>query len=938
MCLSPFRTQEAIGYTGSTHLLEHLMFKGSSNFNKANGKSIWDLLQTAGCQINATTWFDRTNYFELAPIEALETCAAIEADRMRGAFIREEDRQTEMTVVRNEFERGENDPVQALEKAIWATAFQAHPYHHSTIGWRSDIENVPIERLQAFYREYYHPSNAVVTIIGDVTVESALALVDKHFGPIPPSPKAIPPMYTAEPPQEGPRRIVIKRPGQNPVVGIAHKTPHALSPDSYPLIVLARALGSGKTARLYKRLVDTAICTRIAADNDAFRDAGLFTVYAFLTASANPEEVEKQILEELENVRQNGITADELARAKSQIRAQNAFARDGTYSMASKINEAIAAGDWKYYTELPAKIEAVTLEDVQRVARRYLDEDWRTTGYFIPRMKKDESVGLSDSEKIPEIPSTAQPRSDSLALEAINGETASGLEAGTRLADRIVELNPVEGCRLFVLKTPVKDVIKIQGSLLGGEHFGKPMVAHLFSRMLAEGTKTRSKFEIGEMLENKGASLTFSGESDSFRIMFSGRALKEDLGMVIGLLGEMLRETRLDPADFEQMKKRVETELNKRKENTSFMASQRLYQQLYPPDHPNYSRPIDEEIEALKAMTVGDLVDFQIKLGLGDFIIATVGDVDADIISSAVQLSLGGFKRSDFKIEAPRIKAFPAKAEEIIVNMPGKTSANVAFGQPIGISRDDPKFYPLYLASFILGGNFSARLMQTVRDRDGLTYGIGSSINGIDDGLDGTFMVMATFAPSMIERGIASTMEQLQLWASQGVTDEECAAKKQTVTGTYRVRLATCDGLAGAIVTNAQRGKPLSFLDGETLFVFRCPCKSHKNVGRVSFHNQRDCTGRNTPRYRHDSGGQVDNGQGRKHLAARFRCKVVITFFSFLSVRFPHNSKSAPCFKNSSPSHNSPSNHARAPIPGLATQYSQRKRAHSRTCLDSSLR
>ena len=158
---------EAIGYTGATHLLEHLMFKGSKKFNKEKNTAIWSELQNVGAQINATTWNDRTNYFEVVPSEHLERAIAIEADRMRNAFLKDEDRQPEMTVVRNEFERGENSPFDVLDKNIWATAYQAHPYHHSTIGWRSDIENVSTKRLQELYNMYYWPNTATATIIGD---------------------------------------------------------------------------------------------------------------------------------------------------------------------------------------------------------------------------------------------------------------------------------------------------------------------------------------------------------------------------------------------------------------------------------------------------------------------------------------------------------------------------------------------------------------------------------------------------------------------------------------------------------------------------------------------------------------------------------------------------------------------------------------------------
>ena len=246
---------EAVGHTGATHLLEHLMFKGSEKYNKDNGNSIWKVLQDVGAQINATTWFDRTNYFELLPKEHLDRAVSIEADRMRGAFIRDEDRQPEMTVVRNEYERGENDPFEVLDKNIWATAYQAHPYHHPTIGWRADIENISTDRLKEFYNTFYWPNNATATVIGDFSVEEILDLVWKSFGKIPRSPNTIPVMYTEEPPQEGLRRVEVKRVGEAPIVGVAHKSPEGSHRDTYPLHILGSILGSGKSSRFYRKLL-----------------------------------------------------------------------------------------------------------------------------------------------------------------------------------------------------------------------------------------------------------------------------------------------------------------------------------------------------------------------------------------------------------------------------------------------------------------------------------------------------------------------------------------------------------------------------------------------------------------------------------------------------------------------------------------------------------
>jgi len=376
---------EAIGHTGATHLLEHLMFKGSKKYNKENNTAIWTELQNIGAQINATTWNDRTNYFEVVPSEHLERAIAIEADRMRNAFLKDEDRQPEMTVVRNEFERGENSPFDVLDKNIWATAYQAHPYHHSTIGWRSDIENVSTKRLQEFYNVYYWPNNATVTVIGDFEKKQTLALIKKYFGAHGRSQHAIPEMYTEEPAQEGPRRIMVKRAGQTGIVGVGHKTPEGLNQDIYALQVLGKTLTEGKISRLYKRIVDPGLATSLFMYDFPFKDCGMFISYVFLTPETDHNVVEEIILGEYRQIIKEGIKQKELDRAKAQIKANIAFSRDGSYAVASALNEAIAIGDWTFYSTFMNHIIKVSRKDVQRVAEKYLIEDQSTTGWFIPQ-------------------------------------------------------------------------------------------------------------------------------------------------------------------------------------------------------------------------------------------------------------------------------------------------------------------------------------------------------------------------------------------------------------------------------------------------------------------------------------------------------------------------------------------------------------------------
>ena len=229
---------EAVGYTGATHLLEHMLFKGTPTYNKKNGTQIAAVLQKHGAIFNADTWLDRTRYFEMLPSDQLELAIHLEADRMRNSFIADEDRQLEMTVVRNELERGENDPGRILDERVWAMAFREHPYHHPTIGWRSDVEGIPTTRLKEFYDTYYHPDNATVIVVGDFATEDALELIEKHFGGIPPAAHPIPPMYTVEPPQQGEIRFVLRRVGQLGIVQMAWHVPEATHPDSGALAVL----------------------------------------------------------------------------------------------------------------------------------------------------------------------------------------------------------------------------------------------------------------------------------------------------------------------------------------------------------------------------------------------------------------------------------------------------------------------------------------------------------------------------------------------------------------------------------------------------------------------------------------------------------------------------------------------------------------------------
>jgi len=785
---------EAIGYTGSTHLLEHLMFKGSRKFNTKKGNSVFQTLQSLGARMNATTWLDRTNYFAVLPSEHLETLIEIEADRMRNAYIKEEDRQSEMTVVRNEFERGQNSPSGVLDENIWATAYQAHPYHHSTIGWKEDIENVSIERLREFYDTFYWPNNATAIAIGDFTEKEALSMVKKHFGKIRKSTKPIPEVYTAEPKQEGIRTITLKRAGQQGIVGVAHKTPAATHPDAPAFMVLSSILSSGKNSRFYKNITDKGLTTSVYIWDSLFRDPGLFTVYANLSPDINHKTVEKAVVDEYEKIKKDGVSDEEVKNAQTQLIASMKFRQDGSYAIASGLNEAIASGDWTLYTTYDEKIGTVTKEDVQRIVKKYFKEDLSTIGYFIPLGAGGQNKKLATSAK---------------DLEKMKLKHYSEEEL---LSSKVVDTEPVEGIRLLTLKRG-SGVVTLTGSMLGGDIYasGNTRTADVVAAMLDQGTTNMTKFEISAKLESAGARLGFfSGQA---RVGFSGKFLSEDTKIVFDLLADQLKNPLFAEEDLNKVKKRQVANYKRSKESTRGNATNNMLKAFYGTGHQNSPTDPDKAIEEIKKITPKNLKDFHSKnYGAGTMVIVAVGDVDHNSLESLIKEGFGGWKKSPLQEKKEPGTAKKA-SDKVYVTMQDKTSTDFLVGTALGIDRYHPDYLPLYVATHTLGGNFSARLMQTVRVKEGLTYGINSSMRGFGNGNDGYWMVGGTFSPKLLSKGESSTLREIQKWAEEGITQKELDITKSTLTGGFQVGFDSTGGLAGGILDAIIVHGDLTYLD-----------------------------------------------------------------------------------------------------------------------------
>ena len=372
---------EATGHTGSTHILEHLMFKGSKKFPSKKGVSALDILGKRGALVNASTWLDRTNYYEVLPSEHFEFALELEADRMRNAIITQKHLKEELPAVISEYAMHENNPSESLSNGMWATAFMAHPYHHPTIGWLSDIENTSVKKLKNFYDTYYHPNNAVVTIVGDVEKRKALSLVQKYFGVYKKSEKEIPFPHTTEPEQTGKRFFEINRNGKN-IVAVAFKVPEALSEDTPNIVALNELLASGKTSRLYRALVDTGMASSVWSEYMSFYDSSLMAFFVTLNNGVKHEDVENVITNVCKKVVSKGVLKNELSRALNSYLTEMGVGTDGHYALLSTLNEAIATGDWRFFFNLSKKLNKVTPKTVREVAKKYLNENGMTVGYY----------------------------------------------------------------------------------------------------------------------------------------------------------------------------------------------------------------------------------------------------------------------------------------------------------------------------------------------------------------------------------------------------------------------------------------------------------------------------------------------------------------------------------------------------------------------------
>jgi zinc protease len=753
---------EDYGERGMAHLLEHMLFKGSPRHANPKGE-----LLKRGARYNGTTSYDRTNYFETFPAsqETLEFVLDLEADRMVNARVSKKDLDSEMTVVRNEFEAGENSPFSLLRERTSAAAYMWHNYGRAIIGTRSDIENVPIERLQAFYRHYYQPDNAVLVIAGRFDPQRALGTVSQTFGRIPKPERVLRTTYTAEPPQDGERLVILRRVGDVQLATAMYHVPPGAHPEYVAVDLLTQVLVTQPSGRLHKALVETGIAATSFGAERQMRESGSVYFGVSVNKDASLERARDVLLTTLEGFATKPVTDEEVERARTKLKNDIEQLLANSRSLALALSEFVAIGDWRLLFLYREQLGKATRADVQRAAVAYLKPANRTLGLFYPT-PQPERVAMPPPPSVATLLKDLRSPSDIAIGEAFD-PTPENIEA------RVVRKTLPSGMKLALLpkKTRGGTVFAQLGLRWGNEvtTANRNAACSVANTMLSRGTLKRTRGELRDALDRLQATVNVSTEGATIQ------TIRANLPETLRLAAEMLREPSFPQAEFEQVKRQLLSSLDTQRTDPQALASLSMGRHLhpYPTDHWLYTPTLDERAERIKAVTLEDARRcYRELVGATNSEFAIVGDFDPVEIGLLVESLF-----ADWKTPGPykRIsqRYFDVQRMDRLIETPDKANAVFRAGLNLKLRDDHPDYAALVLGNYLIGGSSDARLARRVRERDGLSYSVGSwlAVNPQDEASE--FGIYAIHAPQNRARVEAAVLEEIRRALDDGFSAQE---------------------------------------------------------------------------------------------------------------------------------------------------------------------
>lgn len=790
---------EGYGETGMAHLLEHMVFKGTPTH-----PNVPKALQDRGAVFNGTTWVDRTNYYETLPAgdENLEFAIRLEADRMVNSFIKREDLLSEFSVVRNEFEMGENSPPNILSQRMMAVAYEWHNYGKSTIGNRTDIERVPIENLQAFYKRFYQPDNAMLVVAGKFDPEKALAYIQKYFGSIPRPKRKLDQTYTEEPAQDGERLVTLRRVGDVGVVGAIYHVPAGPHPEFAAVQILSQALTSAPSGRLYKALVESKKAASVNSSAYAWHDPGVLEIAAEVRKDQSLEEVQKTLLEVLEKeLRQHPITQEEVDRARRQLLKARELAADNPTQIAIQLSDWAAQGDWRLYFLDRDRLEKITPAEVNAVVEKYLVRTNRTLGVFVP-------TEAPERTPIPAAGPIAEMVKDYKGRQAV----AKGEEfdvSPANIESRVSRSSLPDGLKVsFLPKKNRGEAVQLRLALRYGDQEslkGYTSAAQFLPQLMLRGTKNLTRQQIQDELDRYRARLLAAGATG--QLVFTLQTKRPDLPKVLEILRQVLREPTLPQDEFDVLKTKELADLEQQKTEPQALALRAMQSASspYPKDDVRHVPSVEDEIERVKALTrekVQKLYDDFVSGRHGE--LTVVGDFDPAEVMPVLASIFGDWKapQAYARIERPMHPGIEPGRKAI--HTPDKANAIYVASQILPIRDDHPDFPALLMGNFILGGGtLSSRLGDRLRQKDGLSYGVGSFLNADAKDERAGLVLYAIANPSNLPKVEAGMREELQRLLKEGVTEDELAKAKQGYLQQQKVG-RTNDGTLAALLAECQ--------------------------------------------------------------------------------------------------------------------------------------
>lgn len=786
---------ENYGETGMAHLLEHMTFKGTPSQG-----NIMQELGRRGMDFNGTTFMDRTNYYETFPSSeaSLEWALAMEADRMVNSSILKSELDKEFSVVRNEMEIGENDPHQVLWKQLTAVTYDWHNYGHNTIGARSDVENVKIDKLQAFYRKYYQPDNAVLVVSGKFDPATTLAVIEKHFGAIAKPARTLEPTYTIDAQRDGARELTIKRIADTQLAAALYPTAAGAHADSAAIAVLGHILASSPSGRLHKSMVEAKKAVSVANWALDLAEPGYIIFWAELSKQQSLPEVRTLMLKQIEGMKSKPVTAAELARAKASLLNDIDKTINSAQELGLQLSESIAKGDWRLFFLNRDRIEAMTLAEVQRAAENYFKESNRSFGQFIP-------VKAADRASIPATPDVGTLLAGYQGRAAVAEGEAFDVSPAN-IEQRTQRLTLANGMKLAL--TPKKTRA---GALAGhivlefGEAqslFGHSAHADMTADMLMMGAGKLSRAEINARLDKLKTKLEISGKGQSVNVRFD--TIRKNLPEVLALIGEILHKPSFPASEFEQLRNANLAQIEAGRNEPTNVGSRELEREFnqFKKGDIRYRNSDDESAALYKAATLADVKHFYDSMyGANNGMFALVGDFDAREVAAQAKSLFGswnsraGFVRLDNPV--PGAKAISRKIET-----PDKANAFYLAQLPLAMQDDSPDYAAMSVVEKVIGGGTESRLMARLRQKDGLSYGVGSQFSASSLEPHAKFTLYAMYAPQNLEKLKLGFKEELDKFVRDGMTEQELGDAKKSLMQERQNGRAQDDNLAAAHIGN----------------------------------------------------------------------------------------------------------------------------------------